>query len=407
MSNKVVLAYSGGLDTSIAIPWLEEKYGVKVIPVIADVGQQSGEFEDALKRAKDIGAIKTYNVDVKKEFAEEYIWPALKANALYEGDYPIATALARPLISKKLVEVARKEKADYIAHGCTAKGNDQVRFETSIRALAPHIKIIAPAREWGMTREDEIDYAKEHGIKINLDKKSPYSLDENLWGKSIESGVLEDLDVEVPEGAYTWTTSPEKAPAKVEYLTITFENGVPVKLNGKAYAAVDLINKVSEIAGKHGIGRIDHIENRLIGIKSREIYECPAAKVLIKAHKELEDLTLTRELGHFKQMIEPKYSEIVYYGLWFDPLREALDAFMNDTQKVVSGEIKLKLYKGNATIAGRKSEHSLYDKSLATYSAGDLFDHSAATGFLEIWGLPSKVSGMVRKKTGKDKKSKK
>ncbi|MDI3533655.1 MAG: argininosuccinate synthase [Thermosediminibacterales bacterium] len=394
--SKVVLAYSGGLDTSVAIRWLQDKYGVEVIALAADVGQGS-DLEFIKQKALKVGASKAYIVDAKEDFLKNYAFKALKANALYEGVYPLSASLSRPLISKLLVEVAEKEGAYAVAHGCTGKGNDQVRFDVSVTALNPSLKIIAPVREWPMSRDEEIDYAKENGIPVPVDKDNPFSIDQNLWGRSIECGVLEDPWVEPPEEAYIWTVPSSKAPDEPEYIEISFEKGVPVKLNGVKKSPVDLVAELHKIAGKHGVGRIDHVENRLVGIKSREVYECPAAEVLIKAHKALEFLTLPKETLHFKQLIDIKYSEMIYNGLWFTQLMEALNAFIDSTQEVVTGDVRIRLHKGNAVVVGRKSPYSLYDVDLATYDEGDQFDHKASEGFITLWGLPTKVYSMVKK----------
>ena len=388
-NKKVVLAYSGGLDTSVAVRWLVDK-GYDVVAYMADVGQ-GGNFSKLKKRALSAGASKVVIQDLKKEFAEDFVFKALKSGAVYESKYLLATALSRPIIAKGLVEVAKKEKAGSIAHGCTGKGNDQVRFEVTIMALAPELEIIAPLREWNMfSREEEIEYAKEKNIEIDITKKSPYSLDQNIWGISIECGVLEDPWQEPPCDAYKMTVDPKKAPNKPKYLEIEFKNGIPVKLNGKKYQAVDLIEKLNKIGGANGIGRTDLVENRLVGIKSREIYESPAGWILHKAHKELESLVLDRELLHFKEGISLKYAELVYYGLYFTPLKKALDAFIESTQKKVTGVVKVKLLKGVINIAGRKSPYSLYKKEMATYEAGDKFDRSIAEGFIKVWGMPYK-----------------
>jgi len=389
---KVVLAYSGGLDTSIAIKWLKETYGLEVIATIVNVGQPKKEYDVAVKKAKDLGAVQTYNIDAKEEFVTEYVFSALKANAMYEGAYPLATAIARPLIAKKLVEVAEKEDAGYIAHGCTAKGNDQVRFEVSIAALSPTMKIIATAREWKISREDAIAYAKKHNIPIPITKKSPYSIDENLWGRSAECGVLEDPSHEPPDDVYEWTCSPLNTPNKPLYLDIYFEKGIPKSIDKKYIDPVALVEKLNKLGGEHGIGRIDHIESRLVGIKSHEIYEAPAAEILITAHKDLENLTLTREQLHYKQSIEQKYAEMSYYGLWYDPLMDALNAFIDKTQVSVTGHVSVKLFKGSVVVVSRTSPYSLYDEGLATYEKGDTFDHDAAKGFIALWGLPIKVA---------------
>jgi len=391
MKEKVVLAYSGGLDTSVAIKWFTNR-GYDVIAYMADVGQ-GADFAIYKKRAIDTGAVKVVIEDLKNEFVKDFVFRSLKADAIYEGGYLLATALSRPLIAKGLVKTAQKEKAAFVAHGCTGKGNDQVRFEVTIRALDPGLKILAPVREWELkTRQEEIEYAKKNNIPIDTTKKKPYSIDVNLWGISIESGKLEDPYYEPDEDIYQLTKGIDKARAKPAYVEIEFKNGVPVKLNGKAMDAVILISKLATIAGDAGVGRSDMVENRLVGIKSREIYEAPAGWVLYNAHKSLESLVLDRELLHFKESVALKYAELVYYGLWYSPLREALDKFINETQARVSGTVKLKLHKANCIVVGRKSPNSLYKKELATYEKGDKFDQSLAKGFIEIWGLPYKGS---------------
>jgi argininosuccinate synthase len=384
--DRIVLAYSGGLDTSVAIKWLHENYDLEVVAVAVDIGQ-GGDLEEIKNKALKIGAVHSEVVNAKKAFAEKFIVPALKANALYEHKYPLATALSRPLIAKIMVEIAEGTGAAYAAHGCTGKGNDQVRFEVTLRALNPGLTIIAPAREWNFTRESAIEYAQKHNIPIPITKQSPYSIDENLWGRSVECGILEDPWVEPPEDAFALTADPVKVQDEPIYLEITFEQGIPTALDGERMDLLSLIERVNEIAGSHGFGRIDKIENRLVGIKSREIYEAPGALALIMAHRELEDITLERDLAHFKYGIEEKYAELVYYGLWFSPLRESLDAFIDETQKVVNGTVRLKFYKGACQVVGRKSPNSLYEKELATYEAGDTFAHQAAAGFNKIWGL--------------------
>ncbi len=393
---KVVLAYSGGLDTSVAIRWLQENYNLDVVAVSIDVGQP-GDMKKNIDRAKTIGAVAAYAVDAREEFAEGYVWPSLKANALYQGVYPLSTAIARPLIAKILVDVARKEKADYIAHGCTAKGNDQVRFDVSIGALAPEIGIIAPMREWVMTREEEIDYAKKNDIPIPVKKACPYSTDENLWGRSCECGVIEDASKEPPEDSHEWTVSPLSAPDKPVYVDIAFEKGVPISIDGRKLPPVELIMKLNKLAGENGVGRIDHVEDRLVGIKSRETYECPAAITLIKAHQALEGMVLTRDVISYKRGIEQRFSELAYDGLWFSPLRDALDAFVESTQKFVTGMVTVKLYKGNVDVVGRESPYSLYNEGLATYAKGDEFDHTSAKGFIYVWGLPLKTVASAHK----------
>ncbi|MGP3562164.1 argininosuccinate synthase [Geobacillus sp. BK01] len=392
---KLVLAYSGGLDTSVAIKWLQER-GYDVIACCLDLGE--GKDLDFVKeKALKVGAIKSYVIDVKDEFANEYALIALQANALYEGKYPLVSALSRPLIAKKLVEIAELEGAVAVAHGCTGKGNDQVRFEVSIKALNPDLDVIAPVREWSWSREEEIEYAKQHGIPIPVDLDSPFSIDQNLWGRSNECGILEDPWAAPPEEAYELTASLENAPDVPDVIEIGFEQGVPVTLNGKAYPLAQLILELNALAGKHGVGRIDHVENRLVGIKSREVYECPGAMTLIKAHKELEDLTLVREVAHFKPLIEQKIAEVIYNGLWFSPLKDALVAFLKETQKNVTGVVRVKLFKGHAIVEGRKSPFSLYDEKLATYTSEDEFDHQAAVGFITLYGLPTKVNSIVNK----------
>lgn len=384
---KVVLAYSGGLDTSCAIKWLQDK-GYDVIATIADVGQ--GEDFDAIKeRALKTGASKVHVLNLQKEFVSDYVFPAIRANAIYENKYLLATALSRPLIAKHQVEVAHKEKATAVAHGCTGKGNDQVRFETTIRLLDPSLEHIAPVRVWEFkTREEEIDYAKKHKIPVNVTKKSPYSIDINLYGRSIECGVLEDPWAEPPEEIYHYTVSPEKAPDKPAYIEIDFKDGNPVSIDGKTYEPLDLIKKLNEIGGKNGVGRVDAIENRLVGIKSREIYENPAGLILYLAHLELESLVLDRETSHYKQIISPKYAEMIYYGLWETPLKKQLDAYINETQKNVTGTVRLKLYKGNCIVVGRKSKYSRYKLQLATYGDQDKYDQKMAEGFLKLWAMP-------------------
>ncbi|MFP4249215.1 MAG: argininosuccinate synthase [Armatimonadota bacterium] len=395
MADKCVLAYSGGLDTSVAIRWIAETYDVDVIAVAVDVGEEA-DYEGIRTKGEKVGAIESIVVDAKDEFFDDYITRALAANLTYERKYVAFTALARPLLAQKQVEVALEKGANSVAHGCTGKGNDQVRFEVSYAALEPSLEIIAPAREWGMTREEEIDYANTHDIPVPVGKKSPYSTDTNLWGRSIECGVIEDPSQEAPDDAWEWTVSPLEAPDEPQYVTVTFDAGVPVALDGNAMGGVDLVSELNSIGGAHGVGRVNMMENRLVGIKSRELYECPAATILLEAHKDLESLVLDRETMHFKQRMELKYAELVYYGLWFTPLRLALDAFMTETQKPVSGDVTVKLYKGRAEAVAREADESLYDFSLATYGDEDIFDQSSARGFIELFGLPAKVVSMVR-----------
>lgn len=397
MKERVVLAYSGGLDTSVAIRWIQEKYNADVVTVTVDVGQQ----EDLAKiesNSKVVGAIRHYSIDAKEEFVENYVYPAVKANALYEGKYPLSTALARPLIVNKLVEVARKEKATAVAHGSTGKGNDQVRFDVSIKASAPELKIIAPIREWNLSRDEEIKYAEKNGIPIPVSLNRPYSVDQNLWGRSIEAGILEDPAQQPPEEIYEWTVAPEKAPTEPEYVSIGFENGVPVTVNGAKMSPLKIVQTLNAKAGSHGIGRIDHMEDRLVGIKSRECYECPAATVVLDAHKELEKTVLTRHELQFKQQVEAQWTFLVYAGLWMEPLREDLDEFIDKTQERVAGEVKLKLYKGSATVVSRSSPLSLYDANLATYNIETTFDQKWSEGFIEIWALPTKAASVLKSK---------
>ncbi len=396
--DKIVLAYSGGLDTSVAIRWLQNKYNLDVIAIAINVGQPPSS-DDIVARALRNGAIKADFVDAKDEFVSDYVWPALQANAVYQNIYPLSTAVARPVITKVLVDVAKREGAKYIAHGCTAKGNDQVRFDVGIVSLDPELKIIAPMREWVMTREEEIEYAKENDIEILVKKESPYSRDENLWGASCECGILEDPWVEPPADAWEWTVDPvTEAPNEAEYLEIDFEKGVPVAVNGKKMGGVELIEFVHKIASKHGVGRIDHVEDRLVGIKSREIYECPAAVVLLAAHRGMESITLQKDLVEYKRGIELKYSELIYNGLWFGTLRESLQSFIETSQEYVTGTVRVKLFKGSATVVGRKSPVSLYDSALSTYAKGDHFDHTSAVGFIYCWGLPNQTSARAHKK---------
>jgi len=397
LKEKLVLAYSGGLDTSVAIKWLQERYGVDVIAVAVDVGEEKN-YQEIRDKALRIGAAAAYVIEAKEEFARDFLLPALRANALYEGRYPLSAALSRPLIAKKVVEIAREEGANAVAHGSTGKGNDQVRFEVSFMFLAPDLKIVAPVREWNLSREEEMEYAKAHGIPIPLKKEKPYSIDVNLWGRSIECGPIEDPAAEPPEDAFLWTVSPLEAPDEPEYIEIEFQEGEPISLNGERLSLPSLISRLNEIGGRHGVGRIDMVENRLVGIKSREVYEAPAATILITAHKDLEGLTLSREIFHFKQnYIDGKYAELVYYGLWFSHLRECLDAFLEEGEKFVSGKVRLKLFKGSCIPVGRSSPNSLYDLSLATYGKGDVFDQRLSQGFVQLWGLPYKIEGKRRK----------
>ena len=394
---KIAVAYSGGLDTSVIVKWLQEKYNAEIITVTGNLGQKK-ELIGVPEKAYASGAKKVFMQNLEKEFVYDYIFPALKAGALYEHNYPMATSLGRPLLAKALVEVAQREHCTHVAHGCTGKGNDQVRFEVSVMALAPEMKVLAPLREWEFkSREEEVEYCMKHNIPVKATKDSPYSIDENIWGTSIECGILEDPMEVAPQDAYQRTVSPENAPDKPTYVTIEFKEGVPVGLNGKKMDGVSLIHKLNEIAGANGVGRLDLVENRLVGIKSREIYEAPAAMTLHFAHRELERLTLDKEVMHYKAKLSNDYADIIYNGTWFSPLRKALEAFVNVTQKNVTGIVKLKLYKGNIEIAGRTSPYSLYDIKLATYTAEDTFDHTAAQGFISIYGLPLKTYNKVNK----------
>jgi argininosuccinate synthase len=385
--DRIVLAYSGGLDTSVAVPWLAEKYNAEVICATLDLGQGK-ELESVRERALAAGAIRCHVLDAREEFADKYILPALQAGAIYEGSYPLATALGRPLIARKLVEIARIEGATSIAHGCTGKGNDQVRIDVSARALMPGVRVIAPAREWGMTRPDEIEYARKRGIPVPVTVASPYSTDANLWGRSIECGVLEDPWVEPPAEVYTLTRDPARCPDAPAYIELQFEKGVPAAVNGVAMSFMDIIASVGTIAGAHGVGRIDMVENRLVGIKSREIYEAPAAVVLHMAHRELESFVSPRDLLRLKQEMSLKYADMVYNGVWYSPIREAIDALVANIQERVTGVVRVKLFKGSSHVVGRKSPYALYDHGLATYDEGDKFDHGAAVGFIKIYGLP-------------------
>lgn len=391
---KVILAYSGGLDTSVAIQWLVDS-GYEVIACCLDVGEGK-DLTFIKEKALKVGATQSYTIDAKTEFAEDFVLASLQGHTFYEGKYPLVSALSRPLISKKLVELAKEIGATTIAHGCTGKGNDQVRFEVAIAALAPELKVIAPVREWQWSREEEIAYAKEKNIPIPIQLDSPYSIDQNLWGRANECGILEDPWATPPEDAYDWTVALEDTPDVPEYVEIHFKQGVPVQLNETAYGLADLILTLNKLAGAHGVGRIDHVENRLVGIKSREVYECPAAITLLNAHKELEDLTLVRELAHFKPIIEHQLSQTIYNGLWFNPLTDALLAFLKETQKYVNGVVRVKLFKGHALVEGRKSPNSLYNEELATYTSADTFDQQAAVGFIKLWGLPTKVHAEVQ-----------
>ncbi len=387
---KVVLAYSGGLDTSVAIPWLQDQ-GYDVVTLTMNVGQQADDLEDIKAKAYASGAVKAYVFDLREAFIDTFVWPSLKANALYQGVYPLNSALSRPMIAQGLIWCAEKEGAVAVAHGCTGKGQDQVRIEVCCNALNPEIEVLAPVRDWGFTREEEMDYAEAHNIPVPTTRKSPYSIDDNLWGRSIECGILEDPWNEPPSDAYALTADPKDAPDEEVTVEISFEEGIPVAINGKKMPSVELIDYMNKIAGKAGYGRIDMVEDRLVGFKSREVYECPGALSLIEAHKKLETITLSKDVLKTKKELEVKFAEMAYEGYWFSPLMDAVQAFVDSTQKCVNGTVRMKFYKGNGVVTGMKSDNSIYNKALATYSTGDTFDHSAAVGFIKIWGLPIKT----------------
>lgn len=398
MAQRVVLAYSGGLDTSVGIGWLKEATGKEVVAMAIDVGQGGEDMEVIRQRALDCGAVESVVIEAQSEFADDYIMPALKANALYQKRYPLVSALSRPLIAKYLAKTAKELGADTVAHGCTGKGNDQVRFEASVAAISPELTSIAPIRDLALTRDKALEYAAEHNLPIAQSKKSPYSVDQNVWGRAVETGFLEDPWNAPIEDLYTYTQDPDVLREPTEII-IKFDQGIPVAIDGVSYTAIEMVKKMNELAGAHGVGRIDIVEDRLVGIKSREIYEAPAGIALIQAHEELENLTLERDVNRFKKGIEDKWATMVYEGLWFSDLKRSLDVFIDHTQKYVSGEIRLKLRGGRAVVTGRRSEQSLYDFNLATYDSGDSFDSSLAKGFIELWALPSKIS--ARRSHGK------
>jgi argininosuccinate synthase len=391
MAQRVVLAYSGGLDTSVGIGWLKEATGKEVVAMAIDVGQGGEDMEVIRQRALDCGAVESVVIDAQSEFADDYIMPSLKANALYQKRYPLVSALSRPLIAKYLAKTAKELGADTVAHGCTGKGNDQVRFEASVAAISPELTSIAPIRDLALTRDKAIEYAAKHNLPIAQSKMSPYSVDQNVWGRAVETGFLEDPWNAPIEDIYTYTQDPDVLREATEVI-IKFDEGIPVAIDGVSYSAIEMVKKMNELAGAHGVGRIDIVEDRLVGIKSREIYEAPAGIALIQAHEELENLTLERDVNRFKKGIEDKWATMVYEGLWFSDLKRSLDVFIDHTQKYVSGEIRLKLRGGRAVVTGRRSEQSLYDFDLATYDTGDTFDSSLAKGFIELWALPSKIS---------------
>ncbi len=392
MTERVVLAYSGGLDTSVAIGWIAEETGAEVVAVAVDLGQGGEDLETIRKRALDCGAVEAVVADARDEFADEYCLPALQANALYMDRYPLVSALSRPLIVKHLAEAAKYHGATTVAHGCTGKGNDQVRFEVGIGALAPDLNVIAPVRDFAWTREKAIAYAEERNLPIDVTKKSPFSIDQNVWGRAVETGILEDLWNEPPKEVYSYTQDPTVHFQAPDEVVITFKKGVPVAIDGKEVTVLEAIQEMNRRAGAHGIGRLDMVEDRLVGIKSREVYEAPGAIALITAHQELENVTVERDLARFKRQVEQRWGELVYDGLWFSPLKEALDGFVAKAQEHVSGDIRMILHGGNATVTGRRSDESLYDFNLATYDEGDTFDQSLAKGFVQLWGLPSKIA---------------
>jgi len=400
MSERVVLAYSGGLDTSVGIGWLKEATGKEVVALAIDVGQGGEDMDVIRQRALDCGAVEAIVIDAKAEFADDYLMPALKANALYQKRYPLVSALSRPLIGKHLASVARQLGADSVAHGCTGKGNDQVRFEAAVAAIAPELKSIAPIRDLALTRDKAIEFAEKNNLPIAQSKKSPYSVDQNVWGRAVETGFLEDPWNAPIEDLYSYTQDPDVFREPTE-ITIRFEAGIPVAIDGVKYSAIELVQKMNDLAGAHGVGRIDIVEDRLVGIKSREVYESPAGIALIAAHEELENLTLERDVNRFKRGIESRWADLVYEGLWFSGLKRSLDVFIDHTQEYVTGEVRLKLQGGRAVVTGRKSEESLYDFDLATYDTGDTFDQSLAKGFIELWALPSKIAAKRENNRGK------
>src|SRR5947207_498303 len=393
-AKKLVLAYSGGLDTSVAIRWLKEA-GWDVIAFTVDLGEKK-DLDAVQARALKTGASAAYVADGRLPFLELFVWPSLQAGAVYEKEYPLATALGRPLIAAMLVQVARREGATAIAHGCTGKGNDQVRFDVATAALAPDLEVVAPVREWGMNRDDEIEYAQKHGIEVPATSQSPYSTDENLWGRSIEAGVLEDPWTEPPADVYAWTKDPRRCPDEPAYVEIGFKQGLPVSIDGRVTDPLEIVTALNRIGGDSGVGRIDHLENRLIGIKSREIYEAPAAVLLLQAHQALEDITLPKEVARFKELVAQQWAQMVYDGLWFSPLRDALYAFVAETQRHVTGDVRMKLYKGSAQVVGRKGPRQLYQHALATYGKGDEFDQSASAGFIKLWGMGLRTAARVQ-----------
>ena len=392
-NDRIVLAYSGGLDTTVAVPWLKEKYGADIVTLTIDLGMVDLEF--ARQRALSIGAVEAVIVDGRQALVDEFLYPSLQAGTVYEGEYPLATALGRPLIARYLVEAAQEHGAYAVAHGCTGKGNDQVRIEVGVTALDPDLRVIAPIRDWGMSRDDEIEYGLARNLPINT-RASRFSTDENLWGRSVEAGELEDPWLEPPEDAYLWTKSATGSPDEPLYLEIGFERGVPIAINGETMGGVDLISHLNAIGGDNGVGRVDHVENRLVGIKSREIYECPAAIILHSAHSALETMTLSKEQARTKARIAQEYSDVIYNGLWYTAHRADLDAYVQSTQRHVTGEVRLRLHKGSCTVVGRQAPRALYNYGLATYDRQDQFDHAAAAGFISIYGLPVRTQNQAQ-----------
>ncbi|MBD3197912.1 MAG: argininosuccinate synthase [Candidatus Lokiarchaeota archaeon] len=398
--NKILLMYSGGLDTSVMLVWLQEHYGAEIYTFTADLGQELADpkqFQEIEKKAYDLGAKKHYTIDLREQFVEEYIFPTIKANGLYQGVYPLSTAIGRPLIAIEAVKIAKKEDIEAIAHGCTGKGNDQIRINVTSKAYAPEIEILQPLIEWNMGRDEEILYAQEHNIPIKAENKK-YSIDENLFGRSAECDVIERPEIEPPEDCKSWTTPPSQAPDTPEYITINFKNGIPTGLNGENMNGITLIEKIHELGCKHGIGRIEHMEDRTIGLKSRETYEVPAAMILIKAHKDLEKYVSTKHENSFKTLVDQKWTELVYDGLWVDPLRNALEAFINEINKKVEGKVKIKLFKGNADVVARESPYGLYDLNLITYETKSSFNQNLSYGFIPLWGIQSRMGFLAKKK---------
>jgi argininosuccinate synthase len=398
---KVVLAYSGGLDTSMMLKWIQEEYDMDVISCILDVGQGK-DLEAAEEKAWSLGVLNHYTFDAKEEFAKEYVFPAIKANALYVGTYPVSSSISRPLIAKKVVEVAEMEDAQAVAHGCTGKGNDQVRFDLTFKALNPGLKIIAPVREWKFDRHSQIKWAKEHGVPVPVTADSPYSIDQNLWGRSIEGGLLEHPDKIAPDDIWKWTVDVEDAPDEPDYVKVGFHKGVPVSVDGEEYGPVEILQKLNMLGGRHGIGRIEHMEDRVVGLKTRETYEIPGAEIILTAHKDLEKMVLTRHQKMFKFQVEDEWATIVYQGLWVDPLKHDLDAFIDSTQENVTGEVTMKLFKGSAKPVARESPFSLYDYNLASFDINTHYDQGDAVGFINLWGLPSVSAWNLKRKIAEE-----